>query len=526
MNSLLYITKRSFINNLKKYIKKPTTLLIIVFAGFYIVSMYYSLTEFINEADSMLVNRYLTFALMIFLVLANFTVGINTIAKHRSVLFNTADVHFAFSAPISPKAVLLYAYSRSIILNILMDLVLLFLGFQVMKFPIDTLILMFVGNVLMIVCQTSLVIIVYGKHGESNISKYVRYFVRAILIFLVGYLLFQYFVMNIGLDITELMNDPFIFLLPLVGWGMSLFYVIFIQSTMITVVGSLLFVISTLGLVFYAWRLSSQGEFYEEASNFAEEYAKIKQRAKRGDMKQIGWKKRKLRKASIEYKGTGAKALLYRQILEYKKQRFFIFGFKSLMNLVISTVVAYLIYTVPEIVDMDLPLPLMFVGIMTYVSFLSSSYPTKWTKEIDIIYTFLIPDTAFKKLWYSTIIEHIRALVDGIMIVLPTAIIGQFTIPEIIGCIGVYLVLESTKLYMQIITQTILRSMIGKNIASFLQIIIQSLVYLSAFLLSSVFITKGNIAMALYAIVTFGIIVTIVFCALASGQFERMESEE
>jgi hypothetical protein len=526
MNSLLYKTKRSFINSVKKYRKKPAALIAIVFIIGYGYFLYNALVGMVNDMNSMMFNRYLSFAFMTFIVLMNFTSGLYSVANQKAVLFNTPDVHFIFSAPLSPKLVLLYVYSKNIVISIIIDIIILFLGYQVMHFSFTTLLLLWITNIMLEVCETAIMIIVYGKHGESKISNYIRTFVKAIVAFLIGYLLFQYFVMNIGFDITKLIDDPFIFLLPFIGWGMSLYYVVFIQATLITIIGSFLLVISTLVLVFFALRLSSQGEFYEEASGFAEEYAKMKQRAKKGDTAKLSWKKKKLKKATIEYRGSGAKALLYRQLLEYKKQRFFIFGFKSIMNVMISFVLVYLIYNFPQLLSFGDMVPFAFIGIMTYITFLSSSYATKWSKEIDIIYTFLIPDTAIKKLWYSTVIEHVRAILDGVLLVVPASIAWKFSIGEILGCIGIYIVLETTKLYTQIICQTVLRSSVGKAISAVLQMFIQGLLYAGAFGIITLFMDKVDVSISLLMVVIYGIIVTIVLSILTSGQFDRMESGE
>ena len=56
-------------------------------------------------------------------------------------------------------------------------------------------------------------------------------------------------------------------------------------------------------------------------------------------------------------------------------------------------------------------------GVVAYVTFIFTGYATKWSKELENPYTYLIPDTPLKKVWYSTKIEHYRAIVDGILVI-------------------------------------------------------------------------------------------------------------
>lgn len=46
--------------------------------------------------------------------------------------------------------------------------------------------------------------------------------------------------------------------------------------------------------------------------------------------------------ASIKYKGYNAKAIFYRQLLEYKKNRFFIFSFRTFIFLLAGVALHFL----------------------------------------------------------------------------------------------------------------------------------------------------------------------------------------
>lgn len=527
MNSLSYIIKRSCINNFKKFSKKPSSYAVIIIIVLYVYYIITAVLDAVNAVDSAEMRHTLLFGILLFLVLMSYTAGLSSIAKKRAVLFNTADVHFAFSGPISPKVILLYSYGKSLLVSSIIYCVIFIFGVSTLQIPIMTQFMVLIGCLLMEVCEVALIMIVYGKQDDTGrISKYVSWFVRATTVFLPLYVLYMYFIQNVGLDIARMINNPVVFLLPLIGWAISLFYTILIEVSLIPLIGSILFIIITIALAIYAYALKTQGEFYEEASSFAEEYSQRKKRAKKGEAS-ISWKRKKLRKANVIYKGSGAKAILYRQILEYKKQPFFIFGFKSIMNLLISLAIAYFGYNYGTFLN-EIPISLSYIiiGIMAYVSFLSSGYATKWSKEIDVIYTFMIPDKPFSKLWYSTLVEHIRSLVDGILFVVPAAWGLKIGVVEAICCIGIYIVLESTKLYLQIINQTIIRNIVGKTIAGFVQMLLQLPIIIGGVYLLGMGEVNFSVPMAMLITILFGAVISVVCCGIAATQFERMDSGE
>ena len=78
------------------------------------------------------------------------------------------------------------------------------------------------------------------------------------------------------------------------------------------------------------------GRYYEDAMQFADDFQKVMEKRKKGDTS-TGLKHGKVnRGASVTYKGSGAKAIFYRQLLEYKKSRFFLFGGQTLVSLVVA----------------------------------------------------------------------------------------------------------------------------------------------------------------------------------------------
>ena len=70
----------------------------------------------------------------------------------------------------------------------------------------------------------------------------------------------------------------------------------------------------------------------QDAAKFADDYAEMKARKNNGEMVMSIGKKKKFKRASVEYKASGAKAIFYRQLLEYKKEKWFFEAAKQIVR--------------------------------------------------------------------------------------------------------------------------------------------------------------------------------------------------
>ena len=105
MKALIYLTKRSFINNMKKAVKKPTTLIALIFAVAYGIFILFSLATLAVtiRIDSVRGLMIILTATSIYLTLGNFM----AYSSRKGIIFRPAHAHFVFTAPIDPKLVLL-----------------------------------------------------------------------------------------------------------------------------------------------------------------------------------------------------------------------------------------------------------------------------------------------------------------------------------------------------------------------------------------------------------------------------------
>ena len=116
------------------------------------------------------------------------------------------------------------------------------------------------------------------------------------------------------------------------------------SPTTVNVICTILYLVSACLLFVLAKRMKCTGAYYEDAMKFADDYQELLNKKMQGESGRLG-KKQSFKQASVEYKGGGAKAIFYRQLLEYKKNRTFIFSWMTLVNLAVSGFLIYAVVT-------------------------------------------------------------------------------------------------------------------------------------------------------------------------------------
>ena len=162
-------------------------------------------------------------------------------------------------------------------------------------------------------------------------------------------------------------------------------------------------------------------------------------------------------------------------------------------------------------------------GILMYLGFIFSGYKTRWAKELENPYVFLIPDSGFKKMWYATVIDHIRAAVHGLLFVVPAMIgmrISWWYLP-------VYLVMQvcmnAVFLYSNTVCRYLLGNVVGDTLLRSLHMIIAWLVILVALPIAILVTTLAGIAPGLLAGSLYLLILAVLLAWAGSASFVRME---
>lgn len=111
-------------------------------------------------------------------------------------------------------------------------------------------------------------------------------------------------------------------------------------------------------------------------------------------MTNTGTKKRRFRRVESKITAKGARAIFYRQFLEYKKEKYFIFTKMTVLSAVVAFIFAY---SLQKSVSDSSMAGFILLGVVAYVALIMSGYTGKWESELKNPYIFLIPDSPLKK---------------------------------------------------------------------------------------------------------------------------------
>lgn len=163
------------------------------------------------------------------------------------------------------------------------------------------------------------------------------------------------------------------------------------------------------------------------------------------------------------------------------------------------------------------------LGMTAYMTLVFSGITGKWEKELKNPYLFLIPDTPFRKLWYATLMEHIKAFGDGIMLCVPMGVVWGVEPGLICLNILIYTVLQANKLYAKVVAQCLVGDFLGKTGQDIIRMLLQMFIIGIGIMAAVVAGILININLVFPIILIYSIIVTGVMGALASLRFDTME---
>lgn len=525
MKGLAYLYQRTILNRVKKALKRPAAYLMAVFILLYVLLIWNSINTMMADGDFNSTENYVTIlSILVYLLIP---ANLISYARRRGLLFRPSEVHFVFSSPVSPKKVLMFAGVKSFSVNILIGTVIAVAGaiwFEASLLQAFMCFLFFV--VFESILEASAIIFCYGN--EKLPEVFFKGLVAAMYLFMGAVVAAAAFLMitrdpSFGL-LQEFFSMAAIQLVPVVGWNIAAFRLIFLGPDTVSLVGTALFLVSTALMFLAAWRMECTGAYYEDAMKFADEYQERRAKQKKG-IASIPWleKHRKFRQASVEYKGTGAKAIYFRQMLEYKKNPTFIFGWNTLLCLGIGVLIGAVSYFNGLGEELGMAKIFIIPGISSYMVFLFSGYATKWSKELENAYTYLIPDTPLRKVWYATKIEHIRSLADGILITLPGAV--MLGISPLMAALTVlmYVCLQANRLYYGMMADALIGNSLGSTGRTLLKMLLQMMALSVAIVPTITVGVLAGVEMGFFVLIVVMTALTFAGAAVASISFRRME---
>ncbi len=522
MKALVYLTWRSFVNNIKRAVKKPVTLLLMIFLAVYAAYVLLAVGKLVTELhfDSTEGLLALLSVWTIYMFFSNF-IGYSS---RKGIIFRPGHPHFVFPAPISPKLVLIYSAWMNYLLSVVINLLFVLAGMTVFGVEPWRMALFFlVGSVLEILLEGSLMVFLYTNETLpqwliKGLCLGIKVFLVAMTLFFIWYFRREGFNLE---TVSAFFNWPGLRMVPVVGWNIAVYHLILSEATRLDVICTALYLCTVAGMFLIARTMRCEGAYYEDAAKFADDYAEMKRRKNSGEtVYEIGGKKRKLRRISGEYQASGAKAIFYRQLLEYKKERYFVFNTVTLINLAASVIMAF---ALRETVVESGAAQIFLLGVAAYMILVFSGTPGKWEMELKTPYLFLIPDTPFRKLWYATLMEHVKSLADGILLCIPMGVVWRISPVWIIMTTLIYTVLQANKLYTKVIAQCMVGDFFGKTGQDIIRMILQMFILGIGIIASVVAGIILNMNFIFPIILIYSVTITIVMGALASVRFDTME---
>ena len=165
----------------------------------------------------------------------------------------------------------------------------------------------------------------------------------------------------------------------------------------------------------------------------------------------------------------------------------------------------------------------VLLGIVAYLAILTGGYLGKWDRELKNPYLFLLPDSPAKKMWYATVMEHVKAAIDGAILVLPLGIAWKVHPLHMVSCWLIYVLLQAIKLYTKVLIDSFLRNSLGETVKQLVRLGVQGGIIGIGVLLAVVAVVLQNFNFAFFVILIYGMIMAVVIGLLTVSRFAIME---
>lgn len=543
MGAIGYLYGRTLKNKIKKALRKPITYIYIIIFLFYLLFLPYSIrlwAEKLNiDTPEGLAGVMTVFSF--WLIPGNLI----AFARRKGLVYRNSDIHFLFPAPVSPKRVLIYSYLRMLPAQIMINLFVIFCGLLSFSVQGWKLLVYFLFSVLLEnLLEGSEMILLYGMErreepqgrrlaptgnepggGSGTSLPAARYWIwgaygLAGLLAVIGFV----FYLREGLSfqtVRHFLHSGAVQLVPVIGWYVSVIHLLFTGPTLINVIGSILYFCLLGTALTAARRMKCTGAFYEDAMKFAEDYEEVLASRRKGNMERRLGKKQRLGRASVNWRGTGARAIFYRQLLEYKKRRFFIFDTTTVFALAAGLAIPWLYLREGGFGEFT---PFIIPAASAYLIFIFTSMNGKWAKELTSPYTYLIPDTPFAKLVNATAMQHVQSLVNALLITLPGAVAMKMSpVLAMLTILG-YVALSANKLYALAVAEIVAGNTFGTVGRQIFQMLMQGFVIMVAALGAIPGMSAGGLPMAYLMMDAVLLLFTAAFMVIASLNFDKLES--
>lgn len=516
MKPLLFIIRKSIKNKLLDLKKKPAKLIAyIAFIGFLILAV---ATGGKSKTGGSIIKEdiYGTVSAVIILL---FTVpDILSSLNKGGTFFRNSDVNLIFTAPISPQKVLVYGFIKQLYTVLISMIFVLFqlpnlYRFQNVKGYGGIII---IGALFLLIFLNSIIkILLYSIVSRKDYyrERVMNGFKAAGLIIVLAYFGIAFKLNSPSKAIVIILNNKYVKYVPVYGWLKELSMSAINGVNLNTLLYLILVICS--GVIFSVILYKSNTDYYEDVLSATE----VKERAykiKKGE-KVSSERKRKLRKINYNVRGKGASAILYRQLLEYKKTGFGIVNIQSGIYVVLGITIGHFM---PE---KDLRIVL---GMAAYLLFIFS-FSGKWQLELTKPYIFMLPAGSVKKLIYATVVDNMKNCINGVLFFVIAGFLFKSSILTIILCILTYTSLGAIFIYGGVLTKRIFGDSENIVFVAIVRLVIVLFIVspgVAIFIIISV-IAKASLLqyLAYLAVILYNLLFSFIILLFSKGIFEGIE---
>lgn len=523
MGALFYVIRRSIVNFIKNFKKKPSKILPYIYIVAMMIFIFAGKKNHNKIMQPVSVDKIITFITLAMIVIFFFSIIAAT--EKRKTQFLMSDVNMGFTSPIRPQNLLIYEFIKSISS---MGLFVLVMFYQIpniqnmLQISMQKIVFLLLPLVLFFITLSTLSILIFSI---CSVNKNARKLINGISKSLGG-VIGLYVIINIFINkshwfetFIKMFSNKALDYIPIIGWHKALFY------KCITEINIMFFVYLMLSLAFIGliiWVLYNMNlDYYEDVLAGAEDRENLL-KMKTKQIKAIDYRgkfKMKTRKVSSEYNATFGKAIFYKHLLELKKTGFGIFNLYTVFLIIIGGGYGFVAQNSGTI------FPLLVICV--YLS-LIGSFNNKIHVELTKQYIFLIPDSEESKIFWATLTSSFKSLVDGTIVFLIAGVLVKANAIMLISTILTYVSFQFVFIYGGVLSYRLFGKWASKGLRGILMLVSVIMYVLPGIIAATIIAMKlhflGQYAINISMII-WNIVVSLIIIQFAKGILNHCELE-
>ncbi len=425
MGALTYLLLVKLKNNLIQLLKSPAKLIYTIFMIACLVIVMISGSSSTAHATEQTLSREYLIGGIIAVYALMFYLSVNSGFNSGATIFRMPDVNLLFVGPYHPRTLLIYGVFQQLGTTLFAGV---FLVFQYAwlndAFGVTMLDMLFImiGYILVLFVAQLLSMIIYCLTNDNEVLKKVLKVILYLpLLVFVGY----YFVMavlndNLSLQIlADMGNSKAAAWLPVYGWITTLVKGVLLVDTTAIVIGAIVSAITVTVVILLLFVIRM--DYYEDVLQTTEAAYTSVTAAKEGRIQEAAPKNVKKGKMGIG-KGYGANTFYYKHLIENRRGKILLLPTLTIVLCICGIIASSFLKEIGMF-----PI-LAFMVYMKMFTIGMDRLPREMLKP----FIYLVPESAFKKLFYCMLEAFPGYLAEAVLLYVPAGLITGTSIPEII----------------------------------------------------------------------------------------------